>query len=95
MRIAFVYDCLYPYTVGGAERRYRSLVAQLAQRHDVTYVTRRQWQRGLLACLAAATPSSSCSISTPLGATASRWTFSARHRNVAVVLGSSTLEGAK
>ena len=48
MRIAFVYDCLYPYTVGGAERRYRSLVAQLAQRHDVTYVTRRQWRRGTL-----------------------------------------------
>ena len=43
MRIAIVYDCLYPYTVGGAERRYRSVVAQLAQRHDVTYLTRRQW----------------------------------------------------
>jgi glycosyltransferase involved in cell wall biosynthesis len=46
MRIAFVYDCLYPYTVGGAERRYRSLVAHLAQRHQVTYLTRRQWERG-------------------------------------------------
>ena len=46
MRIAIVYDCLYPYTVGGAERRYRSLVAQLARRHAVTYVTRRQWRRG-------------------------------------------------
>jgi glycosyltransferase involved in cell wall biosynthesis len=46
MRIAIVYDCLYPFTVGGAERRYRSVVAQLAQRHDVTYLTRRQWERG-------------------------------------------------
>jgi glycosyltransferase involved in cell wall biosynthesis len=46
MRIAIVYDCLYPYTVGGAERRYRSLVAHLAQRHEVTYLTRRQWERG-------------------------------------------------
>lgn len=46
MRIAIVYDCLYPYTVGGAERRYRSVVAHLAQRHDVTYLTRRQWDHG-------------------------------------------------
>lgn len=46
MRIALVYDCLYPYTVGGAERRYRSVVAQLAHQHDVTYITRRQWDRG-------------------------------------------------
>jgi len=45
MRIAVVYDCLYPYTVGGAERRYRSVVAQLAQRHEITYLTRRQWDR--------------------------------------------------
>jgi glycosyltransferase involved in cell wall biosynthesis len=43
MRIAIVYDCLYPYTVGGAERRYRSVVAHLAQRHQITYLTRRQW----------------------------------------------------
>ncbi len=46
MRIAIVYDCLYPYTVGGAERRYATVVAQLAQRHEVTYLTRRQWPRG-------------------------------------------------
>jgi glycosyltransferase involved in cell wall biosynthesis len=46
MRIAVVYDCLYPYTVGGAERRYRSVAAQLAQRHEITYLTRRQWDRG-------------------------------------------------
>jgi glycosyltransferase involved in cell wall biosynthesis len=46
MRIALVYDCLYPYTVGGAERRYRSVAVQLARQHDVTYVTRRQWDDG-------------------------------------------------
>jgi glycosyltransferase involved in cell wall biosynthesis len=45
MRIAIVYDCLYPYTVGGAERRYATVLAQLAQRHTVTYLTRRQWPR--------------------------------------------------
>lgn len=46
MRIALVYDCFYPYTVGGAERRYRSMVAQLARHHEVTYITRQQWDRG-------------------------------------------------
>lgn len=45
MRIAIVYDCLYPYTIGGAERWYRSLAEGLAARHDVTYITRRQWPR--------------------------------------------------
>jgi len=43
LRIALVYDCLYPYTVGGLERWYRTLAARLAVRHEVTYLTRRQW----------------------------------------------------
>jgi len=43
VRIAIVYDCLYPHTVGGAERWYRSLAERLARRHQVTYITRRQW----------------------------------------------------
>jgi glycosyltransferase involved in cell wall biosynthesis len=44
MRVCLVYDCLYPYTVGGLERWYRSLAEAFAARgHDVTYVTRRQW----------------------------------------------------
>ncbi|MFI5397553.1 MAG: glycosyltransferase [Candidatus Binatia bacterium] len=46
MRIAVVYDCLYPYTVGGAERWYRNLAERLARRHQVVYLTRRQWSRG-------------------------------------------------
>lgn len=47
MKIALVYDCLYPYTVGGAERWYRSLAERLAAGgHEVTYVTMRQWERG-------------------------------------------------
>jgi glycosyltransferase involved in cell wall biosynthesis len=46
MRICVAYDCLYPYTVGGAERWYRALAERLAARgHDVTYLTRRQWPR--------------------------------------------------
>lgn len=47
MRVCLVYDCLYPYTVGGAERWLRTLGSELASRgHDVTYVTRRQWPEG-------------------------------------------------
>ncbi len=47
MRICIVYDCLFPYTVGGAERWYRNLAERLAQDgHEVTYLTLRQWERG-------------------------------------------------
>ncbi|MGA8364099.1 MAG: glycosyltransferase [Solirubrobacteraceae bacterium] len=47
MRICVVYDCLYPHTVGGAERWYRNLAERLAEDgHEVTYVTLRQWDRG-------------------------------------------------
>jgi glycosyltransferase involved in cell wall biosynthesis len=47
MRICVVYDCLFPYTVGGGERWYRNLVERLAREgHDVTYLTLRQWDRG-------------------------------------------------
>jgi glycosyltransferase involved in cell wall biosynthesis len=43
VRIALVYDCLYPYTGGGAERWLRALATELAREHEVTYVTRRHW----------------------------------------------------
>lgn len=44
MRICLVYDCLYPHTVGGAERWYRNLAERLtADGHEVTYLTLRQW----------------------------------------------------
>jgi glycosyltransferase involved in cell wall biosynthesis len=47
VRICIVYDCLYPYTIGGAERWYRNLAERLAAGgHEVTYLTRRQWPRG-------------------------------------------------
>jgi len=46
MRICLIYDCLYPYTVGGAERWYRNLAERLAaDGHQVTYLTLRQWER--------------------------------------------------
>lgn len=48
MRICLVYDCLFPYTVGGAERRCRELAQRLAlDGHDVTYLTLRQWEMGV------------------------------------------------
>ena len=47
VRICIVYDCLYPHTVGGAERWYRNLSERLAaDGHDVTYLTLRQWDHG-------------------------------------------------
>lgn len=47
MRICLVYDCLYPHTVGGAERWYRDLAERLAaDGHKVTYLTLRQWDLG-------------------------------------------------
>src|SRR3954471_21667767 len=47
VRICLVYDCLYPHTVGGAERWYRNVAERLAaDGHEVTYVTLRQWEPG-------------------------------------------------
>jgi glycosyltransferase involved in cell wall biosynthesis len=47
MRICLVYDCLFPHTVGGAERWYRNLAERMAaDGHEVTYLTLRQWAPG-------------------------------------------------
>ena len=47
MRVCLVYDCLFPHTVGGAERWYRNLAERLAgEGHQVTYLTLRQWEGG-------------------------------------------------
>jgi glycosyltransferase involved in cell wall biosynthesis len=47
VRICLAYDCLFPHTIGGAERWYRNLAERLAaQGHDVTYLTLRQWPEG-------------------------------------------------
>jgi glycosyltransferase involved in cell wall biosynthesis len=47
MRVCLIYDCLFPYTVGGAERWYRNLAERLVEEgHEVTYLTLRQWGRG-------------------------------------------------
>jgi glycosyltransferase involved in cell wall biosynthesis len=47
VRICIVYDCIYPHTVGGAERWYRNLAERLAaDGHEVDYLTLRQWSEG-------------------------------------------------
>jgi glycosyltransferase involved in cell wall biosynthesis len=47
LRICIVYDCIYPHTVGGAERWYRNLAERLAaEGHEVDYLTLRQWPEG-------------------------------------------------
>ncbi len=44
VRICLVYDCLFPWTVGGAERWMRNLGEALAaEGHEVTFLTRKQW----------------------------------------------------
>lgn len=44
MHVCIVYDCLYPWTIGGAERVYRQLAeAHAARGLRVTYLTLRQW----------------------------------------------------
>lgn len=43
MKVAILYDCMFPYTVGGGERWYVSLAERFSEDFDVTYVTLRQW----------------------------------------------------
>ena len=44
MKIALVYDALYPFTTGGAEKRYHELGRRLAARHEVHFVSWQHWQ---------------------------------------------------
>jgi glycosyltransferase involved in cell wall biosynthesis len=44
VRIAIAYDCLFPWTKGGGERLYRQFAEEfVAAGHEVTYLTRLQW----------------------------------------------------
>jgi len=44
MRIAFLYDCIYPYTIGGVERRVHEIGRRLAARgHDVHLFGMKFW----------------------------------------------------
>lgn len=45
LRVAIVYDCLFPLATGGGERVYRRMAELLVARGaEVDYLTRRQWQ---------------------------------------------------
>lgn len=45
MRIAVVFDCLYPFTTGGGEKQYRQFAEEFAEAgHTVDYLTRRLWE---------------------------------------------------
>jgi glycosyltransferase involved in cell wall biosynthesis len=47
MRICLVYDLIYPYTVGGAERWYGNLAELLVEQgHEVDYLTLHHWPAG-------------------------------------------------
>lgn len=42
-----IYDCLFPWTVGGGEKWFRSVAERLvAEGHQVTYLTLTQWDAG-------------------------------------------------
>jgi glycosyltransferase involved in cell wall biosynthesis len=43
MRICFVYDALFPYVSGGAQRRNHEISRRLAERHDVHIITWQFW----------------------------------------------------
>lgn len=46
MNIAIIYDCLFPWTIGGAERWCSNLAERFsAKGHTVTYLTLRQWDK--------------------------------------------------
>jgi glycosyltransferase involved in cell wall biosynthesis len=44
LRIAYVYDALHPYLLGGGERRFGELARRLAERHEVHYLTWQFWE---------------------------------------------------
>ena len=49
MKIAYVYDALYPFTKGGAEKRYYELGTRLSSDHEVHFISWKFW-RGPSTC---------------------------------------------
>lgn len=43
MKIAFVYDALYPFVKGGGEKRYYELARRLRDRHEIHFISWRYW----------------------------------------------------
>src|SRR4030042_2040565 len=51
MRIAYVYDVIYPYVTGGAQKRTWELGKRLAQRgHEVTIFGMKHWEGEDIIC---------------------------------------------
>ena len=44
MKIAFIYDVVYPYVKGGVERRLYELGKRLARKHEVVWLTLKWWE---------------------------------------------------
>jgi glycosyltransferase involved in cell wall biosynthesis len=44
MKIAFIYDCLYPYVKGGGEKRYYEIEQRLKNEHEVHFFSMRFWK---------------------------------------------------
>src|SRR4030042_6217027 len=43
MKIALVYDALYPFTKAAAAKRYHELALRLAARHEVHFISWQHW----------------------------------------------------
>jgi glycosyltransferase involved in cell wall biosynthesis len=43
VKIGLVYDALYPFNIGGAERRYAEIAARLKDRHEVHLISWQHW----------------------------------------------------
>lgn len=44
MKIAYIYDCLYPYVKGGGEKRYYEIAERLKSEHEVHFFSMKYWQ---------------------------------------------------
>ena len=44
MKIAFIYDVVYPYVKGGVERRLYELGKRLARKHEIVWLTLKWWE---------------------------------------------------
>jgi glycosyltransferase involved in cell wall biosynthesis len=43
VKIAYVYDAVFPYVKGGGERLYYEVASRLARKHDVTMISWQHW----------------------------------------------------
>ena len=50
MKLAFIYDVIYPYIKGGAERRYYEIARRLARRHEVHLYGMKFWEGPGVTC---------------------------------------------